>query len=81
MVVFKPLSKELLWKIFKNNVQEFLGHWKKKHPDMKLPRFTPKKVEKIIDEIYDPAYGARPIDRYIHNTIEPELIEEVMKQG
>jgi ATP-dependent Clp protease ATP-binding subunit ClpA len=36
-----------------------------------LPKFTKKKIEKVIDEVYDPAYGARPLDRYLVDKIEP----------
>jgi ATP-dependent Clp protease ATP-binding subunit ClpA len=35
----------------------------------------------VIDEIYDPAYGARVIERYIVDTVEPELIDQVMEQS
>jgi ATP-dependent Clp protease ATP-binding subunit ClpA len=36
-------------------------------------------VEKVIDEIYDPAYGARPLDRYLLDKIEPGLIDQVIQ--
>jgi ATP-dependent Clp protease ATP-binding subunit ClpA len=32
----------------------------------------------VIDEVYDPAYGARPLDRYLVDKIEPWLIDQVM---
>jgi len=76
-IVFKPLSKEVLTGIFKNNLQEFLKSWKI-NSKVKLPEYKDKKIEKIIDEIYDPQYGARPIERYIHDTIEPEIINQLM---
>ena len=41
--------------------------------------------EKIIEEAYDPRYGARPIKRYItkniENLIAHKLIDENMKVG
>jgi ATP-dependent Clp protease ATP-binding subunit ClpA len=45
-----------------------------------LPEFTDKKIWKIIDEIYDPQYGARPIERYIHDKIEPEIINQLLEK-
>ncbi|OQY36460.1 MAG: hypothetical protein B6229_10050 [Spirochaetaceae bacterium 4572_7] len=34
----------------------------------------------MIDEIQDPQYGARPISRYIHDTIEPEIITQLLEK-
>jgi ATP-dependent Clp protease ATP-binding subunit ClpA len=47
---------------------------------VKLPKLTDKKIEEIIDKIYDPQYGARPINRYIHDTIEPEIINQLLEK-
>ncbi len=80
MIVFKPLSKGILGDIFSKEIREFLSHWKKKW-GIKLPSFWKKRVKWIIDELYDPQLWARPIWRYIHDKVEPELIEQVMKQG
>jgi ATP-dependent Clp protease ATP-binding subunit ClpA len=44
-----------------------------------VPSLSDKKIAKIIDEIYDPQLGARPIARYIHQKLEAEMIEELMK--
>jgi ATP-dependent Clp protease ATP-binding subunit ClpA len=46
-----------------------------------LPKFSTKKLKEVVDKIYDPAYGARVIERYIVDTVEPELIDQVLKQG
>lgn len=77
MIVFRPLSKDILWKIFKKEFKNFITTWKQKKW-LKFPTFWPKKISKIIDEIYDPQLWARPIERYIHDEIEPGLIEQVM---
>jgi len=79
MIVFRPLSKTALWQIFHKEIKSFLATRKSHHKGLSLPRFTSKRVATIVDEIYDPLYGARPISRYIHDTIEPKLIEKVMK--
>jgi ATP-dependent Clp protease ATP-binding subunit ClpA len=36
-------------------------------------------VKDIIEKIYDPQYGARPVERYIQNDIEWELINSVLE--
>lgn len=76
-IVFRPLSKEALGEIFVMKVTEFLAAWKEKE-GVKIPKFTKKKVEEIIDKIYNPQFGARPIERYIYDEIEPQLIDQMM---
>lgn len=78
LIVFKPLTKTVLSNIFSDKLKDFYGAWKTKKW-IKLPRFTKKKIEKVIDEIYDPAYGARPLDRYLVDKVEPGLIDQVMQ--
>ena len=77
-VVFKPLSKDDLKSIFNMQLATFLEVWKWKEW-IKLPKFTAKQVKDIIEKIYDPQYGARPVERYIQNDIEGELINSVLE--
>lgn len=79
-IVFNSLSRETLYNIFRNKLSEFLRLWKEKE-NIKVPRFTKYKIKKIIDEIYNPEYGARPIERYIYDNIEPELIDQLMNSS
>ena len=76
-IVFKPLSKEVLANIFEKNLNEFLCS-RKVNSQVKLPEYSKKQIAKIIDEIYDPQYGARPIERYINDNIEPEIINQLI---
>lgn len=80
-IVFRPLNKEVLTTIFKIKLWDFLKARSQKHQDISLPRFTNKKYQQIIDKIYNPSQGARPIDRYIQDNIESDLIEKVLKQS
>ena len=77
-VVFRPLSKDDLKNIFNLQLEIFLEAWKWKEW-VKLPKFTAKKIKSIIEKIYDPQYGARPVERYIQNDIEGELINSVLE--
>ena len=77
-VVFRPLSKDDLKAIFNMQLATFLDAWKWKEW-IKLPKFTAKQVKDIIEKIYDPQYGARPVERYIQNDIEWELINSVLE--
>ena len=77
-VVFRPLSKDDLKSIFNMQLATFLEAWKWKEW-IKLPKFTAKQVKDIIEKIYDPQYWARPVERYIQNDIEWELINSVLE--
>lgn len=78
-IIFKPLSKDMMKTIFTQKLDEFLKIRATKN-NITPPTFTNKKITAIIDEIYNPQFGARPIDKYIYDTIEPELIEQIMHQ-
>lgn len=54
-IVFKPLSKTTMVKIFKKDLKDFICQWKQ-DKTVSLPKFTEKKMKSIIDEIYDPQY-------------------------
>ncbi len=77
-IVFRHLNKNILSDIFKLKLDEFLTA-RQKQPDIKLPKYSDKKISEIIDKIYDPQYWARPVDRYIHDTIEPEIINDILQ--
>ena len=77
-VVFKPLTKDHLKSIFDIQFATFLEARKWKE-GVKLPKFTAKQVKEIIDKIYDPQYWARPVERYIQNDIEWEIINSILE--
>ncbi|AKH33134.1 ATP-dependent Clp protease ATP-binding subunit ClpC [candidate division SR1 bacterium Aalborg_AAW-1] len=79
-IIFKPITKPLLQDIFKIRLQEFLRIWSQKS-GLKIPHYSDKKISTIIDDIYNPQFGARPIDKYIYDTIEPELIDQIMNNS
>jgi ATP-dependent Clp protease ATP-binding subunit ClpC len=76
-VIFRPLNKENLTEIFNKQLTSFLDIWKT-NEQVTLPKFNKKQIEEIIDKIYDPQYGARPVERYIQNDIEGDLIAMVL---
>lgn len=45
----------------------------------KVPKFTDKQIEVKIKELYDPLYGARPIEKYIFNDLEDQVLDDMMK--
>mgnify|MGYP001689460937 FL=1 len=77
-IVFRPLNKENLITLFNQKIKTFLAAWKT-NGKVKLPKFSKAEVEKIIDKIYDPQFGARPVERYINDEIEPQIINSLLK--
>ena len=77
-VVFRPLTKANLADIFNQQIKTFLAAWKE-NDQVKLPKFSKAEVDKIIDKIYDPAFGARPVERYINDEVEPQIINALLK--
>lgn len=78
-IVFKHLEKDVLAKIMKNKINVFLEAWKH-NSEIALPKYTDKQIKEIIEKIYEPQYGARPLDRYIQDEIEPLLIKKIMEK-
>jgi ATP-dependent Clp protease ATP-binding subunit ClpA len=62
----------------KNKITEFLSAWKN-NSEILVPKYSDKKIKDIIEKIYEPQYGARPLDRYIQDEIEPKLINKIME--
>ncbi len=77
IIVFRPLSKEVLEQIMETKLTEFLKQWKKE--GIKLPRFTKKQISQIVEKISEPQYWARPLERYIYEEIEPKLIDQILQ--
>lgn len=78
IVVFKPLSKKVLKSILRKQLDEFLSAWKETK-ELTLPSFSDKKLNSIIDRVYDPQLWARPLLKYIDNEVEQELIDQLMQ--
>jgi ATP-dependent Clp protease ATP-binding subunit ClpB len=78
-IVFRHLSKSDFTQIFNINLQEFLAT-RAQNSTVELPKFTDKKIKEMVEKIYDPMYGARPIERHIHDEIEPMIIKKLMEE-
>ncbi len=76
VIVFRPLSKKIMKDILKSQLKDFMKAWWEN--TAVLPTFTDKKLRDIVDEVYDPQLGARPLEKYINQKIEPDIIEKLM---
>ena len=76
IIMFKPLTTEGIKKIIDIFVDEVRDRLKEKNIDLEL---TDKAKDILAKEGYDPIYGARPLKRYIQNTLENNLARRIIK--
>ena len=76
IIMFKPLVKENLKAI----IDILIDGLKKRLADQSLSlRITDAAKELIIDNGFDPAYGARPLKRYLQGAAETLIAKEILK--
>ncbi len=70
IVLFKPLSKPEIEKIVSLLIKELAARLEEQRISLTL---SEKAIEFIADAGFDPAYGARPLKRYIQRTLETKI--------
>ena len=70
IIMFKPLSENGITKIIDIFVNEVANRLKDRNISLDI---TPAAQHILAVEGYDPVYGARPLKRYIQNTLENKL--------
>ncbi|WP_411680269.1 ATP-dependent chaperone ClpB [Clostridium thailandense] len=75
IILFKPLTNEGVKKI----IDIFLRDVKKRLNDRNITMtITEAAKELLAKEGYDPVYGARPLRRYIENTLETSIARKII---
>ena len=75
IIVFKALGKESI----KNIVTLILDGINERLKEQYIKvEFTDKALDYIVDEAYDPAYGARPLKRFVQKDIETNLSKMIL---
>lgn len=77
VIVFHPLQKEVVHEILDKIVRDIEVRLAPSNIQITLSSAA---FEKVIEESYDEAYGARPIKRYVTKHIETLLANELLKQ-
>jgi ATP-dependent Clp protease ATP-binding subunit ClpB len=82
IIIFRPLSREQIGQI----VEIQLGRLRKLLAERKLSlELTPLAREQLVEEGYDPVYGARPLKRVIQqrlqNPLALKLLQGEFKEG
>ncbi len=76
IIVFRPLTKEDLFKIVEIEVGEVKKRLKEEHQI--VVELSQEAVEFLIEKGFDPVYGARPLKRTIQRFLEDTLAEEII---
>ncbi len=76
IVFYRPLTKDNIAHIVALKVAQIEKRLEERRIFVKL---TDAAVEKIIESSYDPAYGARPINRYIQSHIETPIARRMIE--
>ncbi len=75
IIIFKPLTRQQITKI----VDIQLERLRKRLADRRIKlELTPRAMEAIANEGYDPAYGARPLKRVIQRRIQDSLAMAIL---
>ncbi len=67
IIMFKPLTKENIGGIIKLQMQELNNRLSDREIRVEL---TPEAESYIVENGYDPVYGARPLKRYLQKHVE-----------
>ncbi|MGL5152992.1 MAG: type VI secretion system ATPase TssH, partial [Clostridium sp.] len=76
IIMFKPLSEEGIKKIIDIFMEDVKRRLKDKNIFLTL---SEEGKEVLAREGYDPIYGARPLKRYIQNTLENKLAKMIIR--
>ncbi|MCC6932848.1 MAG: ATP-dependent chaperone ClpB [Deltaproteobacteria bacterium] len=75
IVLFKPLGKEELAKIVCLQAREIIDRLAEKGITLSL---TDEAIDYIVEHGSDPAYGARPLRRYLQTNVETKLARKIV---
>ena len=76
IVVFSPLTEDQIVKIIDLGMKDIEHRLEERNIKLSLTEAAKKF---IADESYDPAYGARPVKRFLQRSVETELAGEIIR--
>ena len=76
IVVFSPLTEEQIIRIIDLSMKDIEKRLEERNITLTL---TDAARKFIADESYDPAYGARPVKRFLQRNVETELAGELIR--
>ena len=76
IIFYRPLTKENIKGIVDLKIAEISERLKEQRISV---RVTPAAIEQIIEQSFDPIYGARPIKRFIQSNIETLIARKMIE--
>ncbi len=78
IILFKPLTKENINGIIDILIEELNNRLREKELTVKL---TPEAMDFIVEQAYEPAFGARPLKRYLQKNVETLLARRILEDA
>ncbi|MBR1748382.1 MAG: AAA family ATPase [Bacilli bacterium] len=78
IIVFNPLHKEIVGEILDKILSDISKRLEEKRVTLEI---SPKARERIIEESFEPQFGARPIKRYVTKYIETLLAKTMIEEN
>lgn len=78
IILFKPLSSDNIAGIIEILLEELNSRLRDKELKVEL---TPEAVELIVEQAYEPAFGARPLKRYLQKHLETLLARKILEDS
>ena len=78
IILFSPLTKEEIKGIIKLSLKDIQERLSDRDIELEI---TDEALRFISDEAYNPQYGARPIKRYLQETVETEIAKGIIGGG
>ena len=75
IVFYKPLSKDNIFGIIDIQANDLAKRLKEKQLGLEI---TDEAKQLIVDESYDPSFGARPLKRYMQRNLETLIAREIL---
>ncbi len=75
IIIFKPLTREQIYKIVEIQLEGLRQRLAQRRMTLSL---TPAALELLVNEGYDPTYGARPLKRVIQRRLQDPLALEIL---
>ena len=75
IVYYKPLTREQIGRIVELMLRSLNERLKDRQLQVTL---TPEAVERVIDQGFDPVYGARPLKRFLQSRVETLIARRII---
>ncbi|WP_139905376.1 ATP-dependent chaperone ClpB [Clostridium thermarum] len=75
IIIFKPLGKESVKKIIDIFIKEFEIRLKERNITLSI---SDAAKDIMVEEGYDPLYGARPMRRYLETTLQTDIAKKII---